>query len=251
MVHLFLRKRNGTYILDKREFGSRLRKIIGFKPGDLSIYEMAFIHRSASVKLPDGRRVNNERLEYLGDAVIGTVLSEYLFSMFPDADEGTLSKARARLVNREVLNQASIKMGIGNLLVTNSTNSRTSRHLYGNALEALAGAIFIDKGYRKASKFVMNRMLREYDNIEKLLETNNDYKSLLFEWSQREKRAVMFTFSEEYDFTNRQSLFSATLAIDSNEIARGSGSSKREAEQEASQKAWTALTNHKEENNGQ
>ena len=136
MVHLFLRKRNGTYILDKREFGSRLRKIIGFKPGDLSIYEMAFIHRSASVKLPDGRRVNNERLEYLGDAVIGTVLSEYLFSMFPDADEGTLSKARARLVNREVLNQASIKMGIGNLLVTNSTNSRTSRHLYGNALRS-------------------------------------------------------------------------------------------------------------------
>ncbi len=243
MVSLFLRKRNGTYILDKKEFGSRLRKLIGFKPGDLSIYEMAFIHRSASVRLPDGTKVNNERLEYLGDAVIDTILSEYLFTRYPDADEGILSKARARLVNREVLNQASHNLGIGNLLISQISSTHSPRHLYGNALEALIGAIFIDKGYRKTSKFVRNRMLRAYDNIDRLLEKDNDYKSLLIEWSQREKKAVVFNFSEEIDYKSKQSHFSATLDIDNIEIARGGGSSKKEAEQEASQKAWLIINN--------
>ena len=116
----FLQNRfNGTYILDKREFGSRLRKILGFKPGNLRFYEIAFIHRSASFTLPDGKKVNNERLEYLGDAVLDAILSDYLFEEFPDASEGFMTKIRSRIVNRDVLNQLALSMGINNILISN------------------------------------------------------------------------------------------------------------------------------------
>lgn len=242
LVSLFLRKRNGTYILDKKEFGSRLRRILGFRPGDIVIYEMAFIHRSASHTLNDGTRINNERLEYLGDAVLDTILSEFLFSKFPNADEGTLTKIRSRLVNREILNQTAVKMGINTLLVTQSGNNRASRHLYGDALEALTGAIFLDKGYRKTRKFVVNRLLNRWIDLEKQLETNTDYKSLLFEWSQRSRIPVVFSFKEEYDFELKQSLYNATLFINGSEMGKGQGSSKKDAEQEASRQAWKLLS---------
>jgi ribonuclease-3 len=251
LVSLFLKKRNGTYILDIKEFEARLRNIIGFKPGDISIYETAFIHRSATITLSDGRSINNERLEYLGDSVIDTILSDYLFSRFPDADEGMLTKARAKLVNRETLNQVSVKLGIDTLLISQVAGFKASRHIFGNALEALAGAIFVDKGYKKAKRFFTTRMLKAYGNIGNLLESENDYKSLLFEWSQREKIPFVFTFSEEYEPNNRISLFSAVLTIDNEEIATGKGSSKKEAEQNASEKAWAVINKRKKECNGQ
>ncbi|MBE0678370.1 MAG: ribonuclease III [Bacteroidales bacterium] len=245
MVSLFLKKRNGTYILDKKEFSSRLQRILGFKARNLVIYEMAFIHRSASYTLPDGTRINNERLEYLGDAVLDIILAEYLFGKFPNADEGTLTKIRSRLVNREILNQAAFKMGIDTLLVTHVVNNRVSRHLYGDALEALTGAIFIDKGYRKTRKFVIGKLMKTYIDLEKVIETDSDYKSLLFEWAQKEKKPVIFSFSEEYDFDQKQSLFSATLTIENKIMGKGSGTSKKEAEQEASQQAWEILSTEK------
>jgi len=242
LVSLFLKKRNGTYILDKKEFGQRLRRILGFKPGRIVIYEMAFIHHSASHILPDGNRINNERLEYLGDAVLDTVLSEYLFSKFPDYDEGALTKIRSRLVNREILNQTAIKMGINTILVTQAGNNKASRHIYGDALEALTGAVFIDKGYRRARKFVVEQLLNKWLDLDQILETDNDYKSLLFEWSQRSKLPVIFSFSEEYDFEMKQSLFNATLTINGSPMGNGQGSSKKEAEQEASHQAWQMLS---------
>ncbi len=115
-----LRKRtNGTYLLDEREFRSRLKKLLKFNPGNLNLYEIAFIHRSASFTLPNGKKVNNERLEYLGDAVLDAILSDFLFIKFPDANEGFLTKIRSRIVNRDVLNQLAISMGINNILISN------------------------------------------------------------------------------------------------------------------------------------
>ena len=117
-MSLFGKRLNGTYLLNKREFSSSLKKILGFKPGNLKLYEIAFIHRSASFTLPDGKKVNNERLEYLGDAVLDAILSDYLFEKFPDANEGFLTKIRSRIVNREVLNQLAVSMGIDKILIS-------------------------------------------------------------------------------------------------------------------------------------
>lgn len=206
------------------------------------IYEMAFIHRSASFYLPNGNRINNERLEYLGDAVLDTILSEYLFSTFPDADEGTMTKTRSRLVNREMLNQISRKMGLHKLLVTQISNHKSTRHLYGDALEALTGAIFIDKGYKKTKKFIIGKVLRDFVDLESIIDTDNDFKSLLFEWAQKSKSSVVFSYNEEYDFISKMSVFSTTLKVNNEIMGAGNGSSKKEAEQEASRQAWTVIS---------
>lgn len=238
----FLRRRiNGTYILDKREFGSRLRKILGFCPGNLRIYEIAFIHRSASFTLPDGKRVNNERLEYLGDAVLDAILSDYLFEKFPDASEGFMTKIRSRIVNREVLNQLAVAMGINNILVSNVSSTHSTRNLYGDALEALIGAVFLDKGFRKTKKLFIRKVFNKYLDLQSIVKTDTDYKSLVFEWVQKHKTNLTFTYNEEYDFNLKKSVFSTTLIIDKEEFGKGQGASKKEAEQEASGNAWRRL----------
>lgn len=235
------KKINGTYILDNREFGSRLRKILGFKPGSLRLYEAAFIHRSASYALPDGKKVNNERLEYLGDAVLDAILSDFLFEKFPDATEGFMTKIRSRIVNRDVLNQLAISMGLNNILVSNVNPAHPTKSLYGDALEALIGAVFIDKGFKKTKNLFIKKVLDRYLDLDKIINTDTDYKSLVFEWVQKNKANLIFTYNEEYDFDSRKSVFSTTLFINREEYGKGQGDSKKEAEQEASSRAWERI----------
>lgn len=240
-MSLFRRKKNGTCILDKREFASRLRKSLGFRPGNLRIYEIAFIHRSASFTLPDGNKVNNERLEFLGDAVLDTILSDYLFEKFPDASEGFMTKIRSRIVNRDVLNQLAISMGINDILVSNVSTVNSTRNLFGNALEALIGAVFLDKGFEKTKKLFIRNVCKKYLDLNDIVNHDTDYKSLVFEWVQKHKSNLIFTYKEEYDFNLKKSVFSTTLYIDKAEFGTGQGVSKKEAEQEASGKAWERL----------
>ena len=235
------RKSNGTYLLDKREFVSRLRRILGFRPGDRRLYEIAVIHRSASFTLPDGKRINNERLEYLGDAILDAILSDYIFEKFPDASEGFLTKIRARIVNREVLNQLSVSMGIDKIVVSNISGNHSTRNLFGDAFEALLGAIFLDKGFRKTKKFFINNVLNKYLDLNQIVNTDTDYKSLVFEWVQKKKANLIFTYNEEYDFNKKKSVFTTTLFINKNEFASGQGTSKKEAEQEAASLAWKKI----------
>jgi ribonuclease-3 len=240
-VSLFLRRINGTYILDKHEFSSRLKKMFGFRPGNLKLYEIAFIHRSATFTLPDGKKVNNERLEYLGDSVISAILSDYLFEKFPDANEGFMTKIRSRIVNRDVLNQLAVSMGINKILISNINSQHPTRNLYGDALEALIGSVFLDKGYKKTKKIFIKRILNKYIDLESIINTDTDYKSLVFEWVQKNKSNLIFTYNEEYDFNMKKSVFSTTLLINRVEMGVGQGSSKKEAEQEAASQAWKKL----------
>jgi len=240
-VSFFQRRINGTYILDKREFGFRLKKILGFKPGNLKLYEIAFIHRSATLTIPDGKKVNNERLEYLGDAVLDAILSDYLFEKFPDANEGFMTKIRSRIVNRDVLNQLAVSMGINKILISNVNSVHPTKNLYGDALEALIGSVFLDKGFKKTKKFFIKNALNKYLNLNVIVNTDTDYKSLVFEWVQKHKSNLIFTFNEEYDFNIKKSVFSTTLIIDKEELGEGHGTSKKEAEQEAASKAWIRL----------
>ncbi len=240
-MSLFTKRNNGTYITNKQEFASRLRKITGFRTSNLRIYEVAFIHRSASFSLPDGQRINNERLEFLGDAVLSAILSDYLFEKLPDASEGFMTKIRSRIVNREILNQLAISMGIDKILVSNVNSSHTTRNLYGDALEALIGALFVEKGFKKTKNLFIKRVFNKYLDLEKIMEIDTDYKSLVFEWIQKHKSNLTFAYREEYDFKLKKSVFSATLIINKEEFGTGQGASKKEAEQEAAGKAWAKL----------
>ena len=240
-MSLFRKRINGTYILEKREFGSRLKKILGFSPGNLKLYEIAFIHRSASFTMPDGKKVNNERLEYLGDAVLDAILSDYLFEKFPDATEGFMTKIRSRIVNRDILNQLAISMGINKILISNISSVQPTKNLYGDALEALIGSVFLDKGFKKTKKLFIRNVLNKYLDLNVIINTDTDYKSLVFEWVQKHKSNLIFTYNEEYDFNLKKSVFSTTLVIDKKELGEGHGSSKKEAEQEAASQAWKRL----------
>jgi ribonuclease-3 len=191
--------------------------------------------------MPDGNKVNNERLEYLGDAVLDAVLSDYLFEKFPDATEGFLTKIRSRIVNREVLNQLALSMGIPDILISNISSVQPTKNLYGDALEALIGSVFLDKGFRKTKKLFIKNVLSRYLDLEKIVNTDTDYKSLVFEWVQKHRSNLIFTYNEEYDFNLKKSVFSTTLLIDKVDMGEGHGSSKKEAEQEAAGKAWKKL----------
>jgi ribonuclease-3 len=240
-VSLFRKRINGTYLPDKREFRSRLKKILGFKPGNLELYEIAFIHRSATFVLPDGKKVNNERLEYLGDAVLDAILSDYLFEKFPEANEGFLTKIRSRIVNREVLNQLALSMGFNKILVSKINSSHLTKNLYGDAFEALIGSVFLDKGFKKTKNVFIKNVLNKYLDLNQIVKTDTDYKSLVFEWVQKNKSNLIFTYNEEYDFNLKKSVFSAILSIDKQEYGVGHGSSKKEAEQEAANQAWKKI----------
>jgi len=240
-VSLIHKRKNGTFLLDKREFGSRLKKLLGFRPGNLQIYEIAFIHRSATFTLSDGKKINNERLEFLGDSVLDGILSDFLFEKYPDASEGFMTKIRSRIVNREVLNQLAVSLGINKILVSNISSGHNTKHLYGDALEALIGAVFLDKGFRKTKRFFIKNVLEKYLDLQTIVNTDNDYKSLVFEWVQKKKANLSFTYDEEYDFDLKKSVFTITLLIDKEEFGKGQGASKKEAEQEAACQAWEKL----------
>jgi len=243
-VSLFRKRINGTFLLDKQDFSSRLKKILGFHPGNLKLYEIAFIHRSASYTLPNGKKVNNERLEYLGDAILDAILSDYLFEKFPDASEGFMTKIRSRIVNRDILNQLAISMGINKILISNVSSVHPTKNLYGDALEALIGSLFLDKGFKKTKKLFIRNVLNKYLDLNVIISTDTDYKSLVFEWVQKHKSNLIFTYNEEYDFNLKRSVFSTTLIIDKEEFGEGHGDSKKEAEQEASSKAWIKLKDY-------
>ncbi len=176
--------------------------------------------------------------------MLDAILSDYLFTKFPDATEGFMTKIRSRIVNRDVLNQLAISMGIDKILVSNVSSSHSTRNLYGDALEALIGAVFLDKGFRKTEKLFIRKVLRKYLDIEKIISTDTDYKSLVFEWVQKQKTNLTFTYNEEYDFSLKKSVFSTTLIIDNEIAGTGQGASKKEAEQEASREAWEKLKNN-------
>ena len=237
-MFLLRRKENNTLIHNRQEFRSRLKQLLGFKPVNLRLYEKAFIHRSASYTLPDGTRINNERLEFLGDAIIDSIISDYLFHHYPEGREGFLTKTRARIVSRETLNQLGISMSLDKLMVSNLSSSVTPPNLFGNTLEALIGALFIDTGYVRTRRFFIEKVLKKYLDLDQMLASETDYKSLILEYCQKNKLSLHYTFKENAVQSNSHPLFSVTLEINNETVAQGEGATKKEAEQEASMNAW-------------
>lgn len=217
--------------------------IIGERPSNLGLYQLALRHTSASrATAIEGFRESNERLEYLGDAVLGMVIAEFLFKKYPYKDEGFLTEIRSRIVNRETLNTIARKIGLDELIEydgsrTRSLPARTS--MYGDALEALVGAVYLDKGFRFSRQFILKTLLSHYD-IESVVQNNINFKSRLIEWSQRAGKEIRFEIISEKGNSHFRE-FIAQIIIDDEAFATGSGYSKKKAEQSAAEKALELL----------
>lgn len=224
-----------------RDFYNQLNRVFGIIPRNLELYKLALIHKSASVVLPRGKRVNNERLEYLGDAVLDAIVAEYLFSQFPNQKEGFLTKMRSKIVSRTSLNQLALDMGLDKLIVTQPNNSNIQKNIYGNALEAIIGAMFLDRGFQFTSNCIVSSILEKYIDLDNLQTTEFDYKSRLFEWAQKNKCILQFQHQEGQPSENYNPHFICNIIVNEQSIGEGHGSSKKEAEQNAAMEALTRV----------
>ena len=192
--------------------------------------------------MADGTSVNNERLEYLGDAILNAIAAEFIYREFENTDEGFMTKLRSRIVKRKNLNSTAINMGIPLLITSHLHPANSSKHLYGNALEALIGAIYLDRGYNYATRFFIKRMIGRHIDLKSLARKDSDYKSQLIEWAQKNKREVVFLSNEEYDSKSQAPIFKSTVKIEQMESGMGNGDSKKEAEQQAAKVALRVLS---------
>jgi len=224
----------------EKSFSRQLKRILGFRPRNFKLYQLAFVHKSASHFIFNDTRVNNERLEFLGDAILDSLVAEYLFHRFPDKEEGFLTQTRSKLVNRDNLNHLAIKLGIGEMIISKMSRDN-HKSVYGDTLEALIGALYLDKGYERTKVIVLERIIQSDININRLLATEIDFKSRIIEWGQKNKKSVSFTSFEEMEDQGNTPVFITHLFVVDDVVGRGSGSSKKESEQNAARQALQLL----------
>lgn len=223
-----------------KELTRALRNLIGFKPRNISVYRLALIHRSAGERLADGTLISNERLEFLGDAVISTVVAKYLFQRYPFENEGFLTETRSKVVSRKNLSRLAVKLGLPEMVKKSNERGSASSSLGGDALEALVGAIFLDRGYASAERFVLDRMIENFIDLEQLLKEDANFKSRIIEWCQKEKKEFVFEAVKEVMDGNRPA-FTIHLKIDGKVVGKGSDRTKKRSEQAAAQDACEKL----------
>ncbi len=220
-----------------------IKELCGTKPNNLHLYKTALVHKSASANI-DGN-INNERLEYLGDAILGAIVAEFLFLNYPDKDEGFLTKIRSRIVKRKQLNQLAFNVGIDQMIIA-EINHPDHIHIYGNALEALIGALYLDKGYEKTKCFIIHELINKHIDIEKLIAKESNFKSCLIEWCQKNNKEVVFESFEKYAEENSNPYFVSHVLVDEKISGKGEGKSKKEAEQKAAEEALKIIPKSEE-----
>jgi len=215
--------------------------MLHFYPYNITLYEQALLHKSSSIRLKNGKWINNERLEFLGDAILDAIVADIVFKEFEYKKEGFLTNMRSRIVQRETLNKLALDLGVDKLIKTSARNTTHNTHMYGNALEALIGAIYLDQGYRVAKRFVYDRLICQYLNIEKVAQSEGNYKSRLIEWGQKYKIPVEFILLESYVDEDNNPIFKSAVMILGEEAGAGVGFSKKESQQKASREAMKRL----------
>ena len=217
-----------------------VKKILTFKPGDITIYQKAFTHRSMNTTNTEGSPQNYERLEFLGDAVLGSVIAAHLFKKVPGGNEGYLTKMRSKVVSREHLNELGRDLNLISLVKTNIPSKQFGENIHGNVFEALVGAIYLDKGYRYSEKFIRRRVIKPYVDIQKLEGKIISYKSLFIEWCQKNKKSFKFNI---YEDTGNDPLkhFAVKLQLEQDTVAKARGTSKKKAEERAAKRAYYKL----------
>ena len=217
--------------------------MLGFVPGNLSLYRLAFRHKSVAQNVKKGVKNSNERLEFLGDAVLGSVVAEVLFKLYPFEDEGFLTELRSKIVNRGNLNQLARKLGFEQLIQYDSrmVNSTRQGSLLGDAFEALIGAIYLDKGYDFTKNFLVNHIIKSHIDIHTLEQTETNFKSKLIEWCQRHGKDISFELIENQDGESNK-LFTVRASVDGEIMGQGKEFNKKNAEKLAAERACEALS---------
>jgi ribonuclease-3 len=221
-------------------FFTDIQKILGFKPLNLECYRRAFTHRSSNKLDSNGHAVNYERLEFLGDAMLSSVIAAYLFNEVPSGDEGYLTKMRSKIVSREHLNELGRDLDLIRFIESKVPVQHFGENIHGNIFEALVGAIYLDRGYPYCEKFIQKRVITPYVDIAKLEGKVISYKSLLIEWCQKEKKVFHYDVFEDNGISGER-LFGVKLSIDKKVIAKARASSKKKAEEIASKRAYFAF----------
>lgn len=228
----------------RRNFGADRRyynfvwRLFGITPDNIELYKLALIHRSASVALEDRSIINNERLEFLGDAVIETIVSEMLFIDYPEMNEGGLTQLRSRMVSRQTLNKLAIDLHIDEEIIANPASINIHKqNIYGDAFEALVGALYLDKGYNQTNRVLIELFDSKLD-IELMTQTERDFKSRIIEWCQKNRKSVEFRSVIVDNQTETTPSFETTLYIDGEPVGFGLGHSKKEAEQRAARQFY-------------
>ena len=214
-----------------------INEILGFKPKSLTYYKTAFTHRSMNIKDSKGNTINYERLEFLGDAMLGAVIASHLYTEVPSGDEGYLTKMRSKIVSREHLNELGKEIKLISRVESKIPKGQFGDNIHGNLFEALVGAIFLDRGYEYCEKFIYKTVIIPYVDIETLEGKVISYKSLLIEWCQKEKKTFNYNVYEDSG-NDEVRHFSVKLSIDNKVVSKARATSKKKAEEKASKRAF-------------
>ncbi len=237
-----IRKIRGSHSVKDEEIISAVKNLLGFKPKNIEHYKEAFTHSSLKKTNKLGTPINYERLEFLGDAILGAVIANYLFKKIPKGDEGYLTQMRSKIVSREHLNELGKDLGLINFVKSSTPNQNFGDNIHGNLFESLLGAIHMDRGYVFTERFIFKNVIEPYVDIERLEGKITSYKSVLIEWSQKTKKKIKYHI---YEDTGNDSLkhFSVKLLINNEVVSKGRATSKKKAEEIASKRAFFKFKN--------
>jgi len=238
---LFLKDFVKAHLSKEKKLRISIKNIFGFYPGNIFLYKLALRHKSASLNKISGVKINNERLEYLGDAVLSAVVADYLFKHFPYKDEGFLTEMRSKIVSRASLNKLSHKLGIKNYLLISSSEGRQMKSVGGNAFEAFIGALYLDRGYNFTRKIMVKRIIKMHFHMNELERSEISYKSRLIEWAQKEKRVLNFSIIDQKQVKG-QNQYQIEVLIDKKAYASAYDYNIKGAENLAAEKTWAMLS---------
>ena len=228
-IRLLFRKDRESYLCFYR--------ILGFYPRNIQLYEQALLHKSTSVRSDKGRPLNNERLEFLGDAILDAIVGDIVYKHFEGRREGFLTNTRSKIVQRETLNKLAVEIGLDKLVKYSTRSSSHNSYMYGNAFEAFIGAIYLDQGYERCKQFMEKKILKNYIDLDKMSRKEVNFKSKLIEWSQKTKMEVSFELIEQFLDQDYNPMFHTEVRIESLSAGTGTGYSKKESQQNAAQMA--------------
>ena len=228
-IRLLFRKDRESYLCFYR--------ILGFYPRDIRIYEQALLHKSSAVRSEMGRLLNNERLEFLGDAILDAIVGDIVYKRFEGKREGFLTNTRSKIVQRETLNKLAVEIGLDKLVKYSTRSSSHNSYVYGNAFEAFIGAIYLDQGYDRCKQFMEEKIFKNYIDLDKMARKEVNFKAKLIEWSQKNKMEVSFELIEQFLDHDSNPVFQTEVRIEGLPAGTGTGYSKKESQQNAAQMA--------------
>lgn len=233
-----IRRFYNIYFSSEKDFARKIKPLLGFTPVRLGVFKQAFYHRSMNVD-QSNKSFNNERLEYLGDAILSTIVAEYLFKKYPGKDEGFLTKMRSKIVRRQTLNEIADKMGL-DLILSEYSQGKMSNTMLGNALEAMVGALYLEFGYQRTSSYVIKQILMRYLDIHALEQQNDNHKSIILEWSQKNGHEVEFVQMSKVK-NDKRDYFRMAVMVNGDKISEAEDFNKKAAEQRAAELAILEL----------